>query len=444
MTSSGSSGSSDDDGGGGPPIGVIAGATIGGVAVCAALAVLAFFLYRRRKKRSRSGTLRMASLNLEAPPPPPPPPASTSTAAPVVPEGPGGIPASLVYGPFLEPAPSAGSQDWALLETLVARPPFVLLNAFHRAGQSGGREADQLARAFIYLAAAKGSAGSLLAAQIRLEIASANAEKTLFRENSMASRMFHAYSRLTALAWLQSVLAGPVQKVLASNESSSNPSSQQQSAGFSTRSRTTLDLEGGAGLDTTDPDVVEDGVALAQAVFDGLCAAAASLPADLCAVLACVRQESQARFGARAAEIAMGAFFFLRFVGPALMAPHTHGISPTAPNAAASKRLLFAARLLQNLANNTLPGAKSGREDLNAFVENNRSKRDELYDQLIARASDREVVHNNIPPNVRENSLHLIDKQIYAHKAKLLQALKGEDSLEARDCKFYIEHSTAT
>lgn len=55
---------------------------------------------------------------------------------------------------------------------------------------------------------------------------------------------------------------------------------------------------------------------------------------------------------------AVGAFIFLRFFCPAIVAPEAEGLLDTAPSKDLRRGLLLIAKVIQNLANNVLFGAK--------------------------------------------------------------------------------------
>jgi hypothetical protein len=55
---------------------------------------------------------------------------------------------------------------------------------------------------------------------------------------------------------------------------------------------------------------------------------------------------------------AVGGFFFLRFSCPAITAPHAYGLLENPPNENAQRQLVLIGKVIQNLANMTMPGVK--------------------------------------------------------------------------------------
>lgn len=69
---------------------------------------------------------------------------------------------------------------------------------------------------------------------------------------------------------------------------------------------------------------------------------------------------------------AVGAFIFLRFFCPAIVAPDVEGLIDSSPSKEMRRGLLLIAKVVQNLANNVLFGAKeSYMYPLNDFLTQN-------------------------------------------------------------------------
>ncbi len=79
-------------------------------------------------------------------------------------------------------------------------------------------EADNLTKSFVHLYASKGKALPVLLRYIQQEIAAITAdnEGTLFRANSIASKMFKVYSKIEGLPYLWKTLATHVNAIMAS------------------------------------------------------------------------------------------------------------------------------------------------------------------------------------------------------------------------------------
>lgn len=66
------------------------------------------------------------------------------------------------------------------------------------------------------------------------------------------------------------------------------------------------------------------------------------------------------------------------------MTPHVYGLLANAPEPEFQRILVLVSKILQNLANNTLPGKKEGyMEQLNEFVTGNIDKLNQFFDNIV-------------------------------------------------------------
>lgn len=78
----------------------------------------------------------------------------------------------------------------------------------------------------------------------------------------------------------------------------------------------------------------------------------------------------------------IGAFFFLRFVNPAIVTPQTYMLVDKHPSDTSRRILTLIAKLLQNLANKPSYSKEQFMVDLEPFVENNRARINEFLNDL--------------------------------------------------------------
>jgi neurofibromin 1 len=90
---------------------------------------------------------------------------------------------------------------------------------------------------------------------------------------------------------------------------------------------------------------------------DDICESAASIPPAFRNICNIISTAVLPRFG-EAKYTAVGAFIFLRFFCPAIVAPEVEGLVSTPPSKEMRRGLLLIAKVVQNLANNVLFGAK--------------------------------------------------------------------------------------
>lgn len=86
----------------------------------------------------------------------------------------------------------------------------------------------------------------------------------------------------------------------------------------------------------------------------------------------------------------MGAFIFLRFFCPAIVAPEVEGLVASPPPKEMRRGLLLIAKVIQNLANNVLFGAKEPyMYPLNDFLAGNIYKVTTFLREISVRISGR-------------------------------------------------------
>jgi hypothetical protein len=110
------------------------------------------------------------------------------------------------------------------------------------------------------------------------------------------------------------------------------------------------------------------------------------------------------RFGDTPKFRAIGAFYFLRLICPALLAPQAYGLLDDPAHQVAQRQLILVSKVLQNLANDTLPGAKEAyMEQLNQFIITNKPMLELFYSRIVEEAGkgklvDSDVRHVQPPP----------------------------------------------
>eukprot|EP01087_Luapelamoeba_hula_P003796 TRINITY_DN1364_c1_g1_i5.p1 TRINITY_DN1364_c1_g1~~TRINITY_DN1364_c1_g1_i5.p1 ORF type:complete len:237 (-),score=57.28 TRINITY_DN1364_c1_g1_i5:100-810(-) len=160
----------------------------------------------------------------------------------------------------------------------------------------------------------------------------------------------------------------------------------------------------------------------AQKVFSAITRSYDSLPADMREVLAYVHDEVA---GVAPGEEfkALGAFLFLRFFCPALLAPQYFGLLEEAPLPTAQRQLILLAKVLQNLANDTLPGTKEAyMERLNEFITNNQEDLRNYFNRTLE-AENLPMTDRQIPAAAKENALCCLYNKIAEDRRKVDQQL---------------------
>ena len=93
------------------------------------------------------------------------------------------------------------------------------------------------------------------------------------------------------------------------------------------------------------------------------------------------------KFGSDEASFkAIGGFFFLRFVCPAITAPHVYGLLDHPPNNLTQRQLVLISKVIQSVANMAVPGKKEKyMEALASFISSGIPKIVNFYKQIRVR-----------------------------------------------------------
>ncbi|RAL67207.1 hypothetical protein DID88_007984 [Monilinia fructigena] len=186
----------------------------------------------------------------------------------------------------------------------------------------------------------RGMGFTLLEALIEHEVEETENEAELLRRNCVATKLLSVYAKWKGATYLKATLQKVLERLVLTSKD--------------------LDLE----LDparTTSPEELQKNALQLRVVtkvfIDDICNSASRIPVSfrkICSIISsCVmRRFPDAKF------TAVGAFIFLRFFCPAIVAPDAEGLIASPPSKEMRRGLLLIAKVVQNLANNVLFGAK--------------------------------------------------------------------------------------
>lgn len=331
--------------------------------------------------------------------------------------------------------PKKQAEGYRQLEQLLANPDHRLALAICEVASIGER--DAMYRALLRVLAGQFQAYNLIARTIKLEVASADEEGTLFRSNSAAAKLFTLYMRMIGLKYLFHVLVLSVRSLhdnavdtnAASRNNQGAPSASSSSSrifGHTYRidrddadgeesSAVSMDILGASSMEL-DPQKLDEASDLdintlelwltAQKMFKLIMQSEKILPQELRLLIRRIHDDVAEKFSDEAVFRAMGGFFFLRLICPALLAPQLHGLLDEPPHPMAQRQLILVTKVLQNLANDTLPGAKEAyMERLNAFIVSNKPALGRFYDQIVDHPDHGKLTDLTVPARVRNDAL---------------------------------------
>ncbi|KAK4060229.1 uncharacterized protein Triagg1_10854 [Trichoderma aggressivum f. europaeum] len=201
-------------------------------------------------------------------------------------------------------------------------------------------EVDELTICLLTVFEQRGLIFELFEALVRAEIDQTENETEILRRNCVATKMLSVYARWKGFAYLQGTLHKVLERLMLTSQD--------------------LDLELDPTRVGTQEELQKNALQLqivAKVFMDDICASASNIPPSFRKICSIISDAVLHRFP-NAKYTAVGAFIFLRFFCPAIVAPEVEGLVPTPPSKEMRRGLLLIAKIIQNLANNVLFGTK--------------------------------------------------------------------------------------
>jgi len=303
----------------------------------------------------------------------------------------------IIYGEQLNQSPEKHSGDLKKLEEMLIHDNLEL--AFTISSITQITEADKIAKAMVVVFEENKRVLPLLEAFVTDEVRTTEQAGTLFRSNSMVSKMFKFYSRLIGLPYLY-VTIGPEMDELISEE---------------------LGLE-------VDPEKMEEGtdldemrwtlMAQSQKILKTILNSTENCPPQFRQLFGHIKRCVYERFPENT-NTTIGGFIFLRFFCPAVSSPEAYGIVEEPPSASARRLLILITKVLQNLSNDVEFGSKEPyMTKMNDFIQSNRNKLVQFYDKLV-KPPTKPPVEIEMPKNIKQVSLAILSLHIRENLNKI-------------------------
>jgi neurofibromin 1 len=202
---------------------------------------------------------------------------------------------------------------------------------------------EDAANALLACFSSRGKALILLKAVIRKEVQNTDSETELLRRTSIATRLLSVFAKQNGADYVRSVLQ-PVFTQLAEK-----PAEER-----------TFELDPSKVVSSEDVSRNKQNVVSATELFlNAICASANEAPRAFREVCHCILTSVRERYP-EAKYTAVGAFIFLRFFCPAIVSPESEGLIKASMTVSRDMKRghLIATKVIQNLANNVLFGAK--------------------------------------------------------------------------------------
>ena len=323
---------------------------------------------------------------------------------------------------------------YKILETALSRRDFLLQTAI--AFNCPATEQDALAKALVYVAHTHGLAADMIQLLIRYEVQTCKAENTLFRSNSVASKMYKFFSRIVGIKYLFNCLARVImelevlgRKAQMDIEGGSKGSGSGDANEVSLLSMNMeLDQTKVLGDDIdTDTNLLQLKLICQKLLNVIIKKSAVNIPNDFRKIFIEIDNSVMGRFAGShdAVYKGIGGLFFLRFICPALTAPHVYGLLETPPNQVTQRQLVLITKVIQTIANMQEPGKKEEyMAALSDFIVASIPKIVTFYDNLrmavnIPEHGEADNQDIEVPEEVTLNGLSVVWNFMFTMKDKM-------------------------
>ncbi|OAA58846.1 Ras GTPase activator [Cordyceps fumosorosea ARSEF 2679] len=201
-------------------------------------------------------------------------------------------------------------------------------------------EIDELTVCLLIVFEQRGRTFELLEALIKEEIEQTEHATEILRRSCVATKMLSIYAKWRGFDYLKGTLSKILDRLMMTSQE--------------------LDLELDPARVSSAEELKKNAAQLqivAKVFMDDICASAPRIPPSFRKICSIIHDAVAPRFP-DAKYTAVGAFLFLRFFCPAIVAPEAEGLVDTPPSKELRRGLLLIAKVLQNLANNVLFGTK--------------------------------------------------------------------------------------
>jgi len=305
----------------------------------------------------------------------------------------------IIYGDQLHQQPE--KHDYSGLEKLLVQDDSLAVS-FAISGVTQITEADKVAKAMVVVFQDNNKAIKLLEAFISEEVRTTESAGTLFRANSMVSKMFKFYSRLIGLPYLYSTIGPELGKL----------------------------IEEELGLEV-DPEKMEEGKDLdemrwalmsqSQKILKQILVSETECPAQFQQLFVHISNCVKQRFPENV-NTTIGGFIFLRLFCPAVSSPEAYGIVEEPPSADSRRLLILITKVLQNLSNDVEFGSKEPyMAKINDFIQSNRNKLSAFYEKL-AKPPTKSPMTCTIPKNIKALNLAILAEHIRDNLSRIENA----------------------
>ena len=309
----------------------------------------------------------------------------------------------------------------------------------------------EMARRLLFILEDHDRAVDLVKSLVTEELDDVNAgDNTIFRQNSASMKTFSFYSKLIGLDYLWETLAAPVNEL--NWRAKGDAEEQGDSNDKTTSGNTTALFDFSMEVDPSKMGDASDSTIntlelwlIAQKMLKTIVKSSDQVPLPICNIMAHTyetmsqtERDGKNPFTEKTMFITMGNFFWLRYVCPAIMSPQSVGILNEVAHPTAQRQLILLSKVLQNLANDTLPGVKEAyMEKLNEFISSNRGLLQGFYDKLIQKGKSTNGKDGGVEvkSDAKNSSLYYVHEWLSGHMKDLSKTIPDDDDGAAVNAK---------
>lgn len=228
------------------------------------------------------------------------------------------------------------------------------------------------------------------------EVEATSAIETLFRSNSIETKVITVFTRKEGQQYLVSTLQSVLTQIINMNRDMEI---------FENK------IADKANLDTNRQNVAE----AFQMVFDRIMESASQIPWQIKYIQSFMIENVKLKFPNLDRSHCAGSIFFLRFVCPSLVIPDKLNIVTATPSPNVQRGLLFITKMLQTLASDVLFGVKEVQMLwFNPIIEKNRARFKLFLDQITEEQVPAMITHKKMSESnyqkLRSEIITILDK----------------------------------
>ncbi|XP_071790650.1 neurofibromin-like isoform X1 [Asterias amurensis] len=260
---------------------------------------------------------------------------------------------------------------------------------------------DELARVFVTLFDAKHLLYQLLWNMFSKEVELADCMQTLFRGNSLASKIMAFCFKMYGFNYLHGQLEPLISEMMAAERAHISYEVDPARMG---------DDES---LETNRQNVIQAG----KKFFAAISQSTDKFPAQLRSVCHCLYEVVTQRFPQNAIS-AVGSAIFLRFINPAIVSPYEQGIVDKKPVGNAQRGLKLVSKIMQNIANH-VHFKEQHMLSFNDFLSANFSDGRRFFEDIASETHMNDIVSQSSPTFTSDSNVVALHRLLWNHQEKM-------------------------